>query len=121
VKVGPTTVNAPADAALQRARAAIARLREESPALAPRHAEVVDRFVHAWESGEFDDFVKLLATDAVMNMPPWEYWLDGKDAVVATMPSSGTWDGRGTTRGPRAGRARRRRWSSVGHSRPQRY
>ena len=44
---------------------------------------------------------ELLATDAVMSMPPWEYWLDGKDAVMATMLSSGTWDGE-----PRPGRYR---------------
>jgi RNA polymerase sigma-70 factor, ECF subfamily len=83
------------NSALQRARAAIARPRAESAAsaLAPRHAEVVERFVRAWESGDFDDFVALLATDAVMSMPPWEYWLDGKDAVVVTMQSTGTWDG----------------------------
>ena len=83
------------NSALQRARAAIARTRAESAAsaLAPRHAEVVERFVRAWESGDFDDFIALLATDAVMSMPPWEYWLDGKDAVVATMQSTGTWDG----------------------------
>jgi RNA polymerase sigma-70 factor (ECF subfamily) len=93
------TTEAAINSALQRARAAIARPREESPALALRHAEVVDRFVHAWESGNFDDFVNLLATDAVMSMPPWEYWLDGKDAVVATMRSPGTWDGE-----PRPGR-----------------
>jgi RNA polymerase sigma-70 factor (ECF subfamily) len=43
--------------------------------------------------GDFDDFVALLANDAVMNMPPGEYWLDGKDAVVGTMRSPGTWDG----------------------------
>lgn len=97
------TTDAAINSALQRARAAIARPREESraPELAPRHVEVVERFVHAWESGDFDDFVELLATDAVMNMPPWEYWLDGKDAVVATMRSSGTWDGE-----PRPGRYR---------------
>jgi len=95
------TTEAAINSALQRARAAIARPREQSPALAPRHAEVVDRFVHAWESGDFDDFIELLATDAVMNMPPWQYWLDGKDAVVATMRSSGTWDGE-----PRPGRYR---------------
>jgi len=89
------TTEAAINSALQRARAAIARPRAESaaPALAPRHAEVVERFVRAWESGDFDDLVALLATDAVMSMPPWEYWLDGKDAVVATMQSTGTWDG----------------------------
>lgn len=82
------------NSALQRARAAVARPQQDKlPALAPAHTEVVDRFVHAWESGNFDDFVQLLAADAVMSMPPWEYWLDGRDAVVATMLSPGTWDG----------------------------
>jgi RNA polymerase sigma-70 factor (ECF subfamily) len=95
------TSEAAINSALQRARAAIARPGEPSAALAPRHAEVVDRFVHAWHSGNFDDFVELLATDAVMSMPPWEYWLEGKEAVVATMLSSGTWDG-----DPRPGRYR---------------
>jgi RNA polymerase sigma-70 factor (ECF subfamily) len=89
------------NSALQRARATIARPSEPSPPLAQRHAEAVERFVHAWESGDFDDFVQLLANDAVMSMPPWEYWLEGKDAVVATMLSSGTWDGH-----PRPGRYR---------------
>lgn len=95
------TTEAAINSALQRARATIARPREEAPALAQRHAEVADRFVRAWESGDFDDFVELLATDAVMSMPPWEYWLDGKEAVVATMLSAGTWDGE-----PRPGRYR---------------
>lgn len=89
------------NSALQRARATIARPRQEPVALARRHAEVADRFVRAWESGDFDGFVELLASDAVTNMPPWEYWLDGKDAVVATMLDSGTWEGE-----PRSGRYR---------------
>jgi RNA polymerase sigma-70 factor (ECF subfamily) len=92
------------NSALQRARAAIAHRDPESStpsALAPGQAEVVERFVRAWESGDFDDFVTLLAADAVMSMPPWEYWLDGKDAVVATLRSPGTWDGE-----PRPGRYR---------------
>ena len=95
------TTEAAVNSALQRARESIARPREESPALAPRHAEVADRFVRAWETGDFDDLVELLASDAVMSMPPWEYWLDGKDAVIATMRSPGTWDGE-----PRPGRYR---------------
>ena len=95
------STDAAVNSALQRARAAIARPREPSPAITPRHAEVVDRFVAAWESGDFDAFVKLLANDAVMSMPPWEYWLEGKDAIEATMRSSGTWEGV-----PRPGRYR---------------
>jgi RNA polymerase sigma-70 factor (ECF subfamily) len=93
------TTEAAINSALQRARATIARPRSTPPALAARHAEIVERFVRAWETGDFDDFTSLLASDAVMNMPPWEYWLDGKDAVVATMRSPGTWDGE-----PRPGR-----------------
>ncbi len=86
------TTEAAINSALQRARATLARP-PTTTALAPRHAEIVERFVRAWESGNFDDFVELLASDAVMNMPPWEYWLDGKEAVIATMQSTGTWDG----------------------------
>lgn len=96
------TTEAAINSALSRARATVARPHAASSttsALAPRHAEVVERFVRAWENGDFDDFVALLASDAVMNMPPWEYWLDGKAAVVATMRSPGTWDGE-----PRPGR-----------------
>lgn len=85
------TTDAAINSALQRARAAVARPRTED--LATRHAEVAERFVRAWETGDFDGFVAMLADDAVMTMPPWEYWLDGKDAVVKTMLSPGTWDG----------------------------
>jgi RNA polymerase sigma-70 factor (ECF subfamily) len=95
------TSDAAVNSALQRARGTIARPQHHSPALSQRHAEVVERFVQAWESGDFDQFVELIANDAVMSMPPWEYWLEGKDAVVATMRSPGTWDGE-----PRPGRYR---------------
>jgi hypothetical protein len=55
------TTEAAVNSALQRARAAIARPRAGAAgaALAPRHAEVVERFVRAWESGDFDDIVEL--------------------------------------------------------------
>jgi RNA polymerase sigma-70 factor (ECF subfamily) len=36
-----------------------------------------------------------------MNMPPLVYWLDGRDAIAATITSSGTWEGV-----PREGRYR---------------
>jgi RNA polymerase sigma-70 factor (ECF subfamily) len=94
------TTDVAINSALQRARASIARP-DESPVMKPNTAEVVERFVRAWESGDMGDFVEMLASDAVMSMPPWEYWLDGKDAVVETMRSPGTWDGE-----PRAGRYR---------------
>jgi RNA polymerase sigma-70 factor (ECF subfamily) len=43
----------------------------------------------------------MLTEDAVLTMPPWVYWLAGRDAVAATMQSRGTWDGE-----PRPGRYR---------------
>ena len=64
-------------------------------------AEAIARFVHAWETGNMDGLVSMLTQDAVMNMPPWVYWLDGRDAIAATITSSGTWQGI-----PRPGRYR---------------
>jgi RNA polymerase sigma-70 factor (ECF subfamily) len=104
-----TTVPA-INSALQRARASLGRApsdgEHESSAAAherleARKAETVSRFVRAWETGDFGELVSLLTEDAVLTMPPWLYWLDGRDAVVATMLSPGTWDGE-----PRPGRYR---------------
>jgi RNA polymerase sigma-70 factor, ECF subfamily len=104
-----TTVPA-INSALQRARASIERAPsdgdEETSAtpherLEARKAETVSRFVRAWETGDFGELVSMLTEDAVLTMPPWVYWLDGRDAVVATMLSPGTWEG-----DPRPGRYR---------------
>lgn len=97
------TTDAAVNSALQRARATIARPhpREPNPAVERRQAEVVERYVRAWETGNFDGFVAMLTDDAVMNMPPWPYWLDGREAVIAVHHSPGTWGG-----SPRPGRYR---------------
>lgn len=96
-----TTVPA-INSALQRARASIERAPSASPErLEAQKAETVSRFVRAWETGDFGELVALLTEDAVMTMPPWLYWLEGRDAAVATMLSPGTWDG-----APRPGRYR---------------
>ena len=80
------------NSALQRARATVARP-PASDALAEKETEAVARFVQAFETGDFDRFVSMLAEDAVLSMPPWLYWLDGREAVVATLRSPGTWEG----------------------------
>jgi RNA polymerase sigma-70 factor (ECF subfamily) len=49
--------------------------------------------VLAFEQGDFDAFVSMLAEDAILSMPPWLYWLEGKEAVVASLRSPGTWEG----------------------------
>jgi RNA polymerase sigma-70 factor, ECF subfamily len=104
-----TTVPA-INSALQRARASIARAPSDCEGatskpsherLEARKAETVSRFVRAWETGDFGELVSMLTEDAILTMPPWVYWLDGRDAVVATMQSRGTWDGE-----PRPGRYR---------------
>lgn len=92
------------NSALQRARAAVARPDPDAPrgeSLEPTKADAVTRYVRAWETGNFDAFVSMLTEDAIMSMPPWVYWLDGREAIAATLRSSGTWEGE-----PRPGRYR---------------
>ena len=88
------------NSALQRARATLegtpVRVERDATARERRDAqksEAIARFVHAWETGNMDGLVSMLTQDAVMNMPPWVYWLDGRDAIAATVTSSGTWQG----------------------------
>ena len=96
-----TTVPA-VNSALQRARVAAARPEGPSPdELLAHEARAVSRFVRAWESGDFEQFVALLSEDVVLSMPPWVYWLDGREAVVGTLFSHSTWQGE-----PRPGRYR---------------
>jgi len=94
-----TTVPA-INSALQRARASLERAPSDRDGetraaaherIERRKAETVARFVRAWETGDFAELVSMLTKDAVLTMPPWVYWLDGRDAVAATMQSRGTW------------------------------
>src|SRR5262245_32465295 len=89
--------------ALQRARVTLARsgAGAGSGTLDEARSEALARFVHAWETGDVDAFVSLLAEDAIMSMPPWPYWLDGREAVAAAFRHPGTWEGE-----PRPGRCR---------------
>lgn len=92
------------NSALQRARERIGRSRDAVPArtdLEEKKAEVVARFVRAWETGNLDLLVAMLAEDAVMSMPPWLGWLDGREAIAAALAHPQTWDGE-----PRPGRYR---------------
>ena len=89
------TTNAAINSALQRARGALQERERGAPPerLDAQKAQALARFITAWETGNFDELVSMLRADAVMTMPPWIYWLDGRDAVVATMTSPGTWEG----------------------------
>ena len=102
-KMLETTVPA-INSALQRARSGIARSPDAGPApadLEAKKAEAVSRFVRAWETGDLNLLVSMLTEDAVMSMPPWIGWLDGRDAVATALSHPQTWDGE-----PRPGRYR---------------
>ncbi len=75
------------NSALQRARATLAGLdTDERPALVatPGQAELVDRFVEAFERYDVPALVALLREDAVQSMPPFAMWLQGAENI-------GTW------------------------------
>jgi RNA polymerase sigma-70 factor (ECF subfamily) len=92
------------NSALQRARHRMARSHDTVAAnadLEKEKAEAVARFVRAWETGNLDLIVSMLAEDAVMSMPPWLGWLDGREAIAAALAHPQTWNGE-----PRPGRYR---------------
>jgi RNA polymerase sigma-70 factor (ECF subfamily) len=74
-----TTVPA-VNSALQRARAALADSRaadEISEPDDPEVASVVEQYVHAFEAADVPELVRLLADEAVLEMPPVPLWYRG--------------------------------------------
>jgi RNA polymerase sigma-70 factor, ECF subfamily len=98
------TTTASVNSALQRARATIEdRLPERSQQETLRALgddelrEIVDRYVEAWENGDVETVVGMLAEDAVFAMPPLASWFGGReeiDAFLRYSPMSGDWDWR---------------------------
>jgi len=72
------------NSALQRARATLAA-REVDPAASrsdtvgidPADRALLDRYVDAFERYDIDELVTLLHEDAIMSMPPYDFWLQG--------------------------------------------
>jgi RNA polymerase sigma-70 factor, ECF subfamily len=50
--------------------------------------EIVDRFVAAWERADVDAVVAMLASDAVIAMPPYPTWYRGREAVAAFLAAN---------------------------------
>lgn len=76
------------NSALQRARATVGLPDRSQQAIlrdvgSAREAELVRRFVGAWECSDIDALVALLADDARFTMPPLRTWLAGRAAVEA--------------------------------------
>jgi RNA polymerase sigma-70 factor (ECF subfamily) len=89
------------NSALQRARKTIEdRLPEQSQQATLRAlgddglAELVDRYVRAWETDDVDTVVEMLTEDASFSMPPLASWFHGSEAIrifLALSPMSGAW------------------------------
>ena len=79
--------------ALQRARKATEERLPDSSQQEMRDAlgednarDLVERFMTAWESADVEAISSLLTDKAVLAMPPWSEWFDGREAVVAFLP-----------------------------------
>jgi RNA polymerase sigma-70 factor (ECF subfamily) len=89
------------NSALQRARGAVdERLPEQSQQATlralgdERLTEIVGGYVDAWERGDVDAVVAMLAEDATFAMPPLRTWFRGRNAIavfLAGWPLSGAW------------------------------
>jgi RNA polymerase sigma-70 factor (ECF subfamily) len=83
-----TTV-ASVNSALQRARATLALLPSRPldgdpprpEAMNPEQAELLARYVEAFERYDITSLVALLHEDAVMSMPPYNFWLQGPEEM----------------------------------------
>jgi RNA polymerase sigma-70 factor (ECF subfamily) len=89
-----TTV-ASVNSALQRARKTVDdRLPEQSQQETLRSLgeervrAVVEAYVDAWERGDVDALLDLLAEDAVFSMPPWPTWWRGRETIAGFAPTA---------------------------------
>jgi RNA polymerase sigma-70 factor (ECF subfamily) len=74
------------NSALQRARATLAASGMTSAAAAPpsidaAHAELLARYVDAFERYDMDALTALIHEDATQSMPPYDLWLSGRDDI----------------------------------------
>jgi RNA polymerase sigma-70 factor (ECF subfamily) len=89
-----TTV-ASVNSALQRARKTVDhRLPEQSQQETLRSLgeervrALVEAYVEAWERGDVDALLALLAEDAVFSMPPWPVWWRGRETIAGFAPTA---------------------------------
>jgi RNA polymerase sigma-70 factor, ECF subfamily len=88
------------NSALQRARATLsagdggARAPSRSGAIEDGTAEIAARYVAAWEAGDMDAIVSMLAEDAIQSMPPWATWFAGRESLRALYSGYPVWGGR---------------------------
>jgi RNA polymerase sigma-70 factor, ECF subfamily len=75
------------NSALQRARTALANLPEhQRPCrVEPENAELLARYVDAFQRYDIKAMLGLLREDALQTMPPFELWVQGASAITAWM------------------------------------
>jgi RNA polymerase sigma-70 factor (ECF subfamily) len=75
------------NSALQRARATLEAgdvdAADTSPSVEKVDAELLDRYVAAFEAYDMDALTSLIKEDAVQSMPPYDLWLRGRDDIFA--------------------------------------
>jgi RNA polymerase sigma-70 factor, ECF subfamily len=78
------------NSALQRARATLeeSRLSPESE-LEPPDAELLERYVEAFEAYDFDALTSLIHEDAIQSMPPFDLWLSGREDIFTWWAGAG--------------------------------
>jgi RNA polymerase sigma-70 factor (ECF subfamily) len=79
------------NSSLQRARLTLASLPDAAQPrkLDEENAELLARYVDAFERYDMEALVKLLHDDAIQSMPPFELWLQGANDIVTWMVQPG--------------------------------
>jgi RNA polymerase sigma-70 factor (ECF subfamily) len=79
------------NSALQRARTALANLPEHQRprAVEPENAELLAKYVDAFQRYDMKALFGLLREDALQTMPPFEMWLQGASAITTWMVQPG--------------------------------
>jgi RNA polymerase sigma-70 factor (ECF subfamily) len=80
------------NSALQRARATVGSPTvAEAPAeaLTPAQSRLLEQFVDAFERYDVEGLAGLLADDAILNMPPYDLWLQGPPVIAAWLAARG--------------------------------
>ncbi|MBA3889512.1 MAG: nuclear transport factor 2 family protein, partial [Gemmatimonadaceae bacterium] len=79
------------NSALQRARATLAggNVKPAPRALTDAQADLVRRYVEAFEQYDIPALTALMHEDATISMPPYDLWLQGHDAIAAWMLGRG--------------------------------
>ena len=79
------------NSALQRARSTLAGLPEHQrpTAVEPENAELLAKFVDAFQRYDMIALIGLLREDALQTMPPFEMWIQGASAITEWMTQPG--------------------------------